>query len=265
MPQPSKQTPHLPPAALGFRHGLNGTHAARTMMLSELDTLLQTARDDASLASIRSRILEHNALNKPTAKARQLTLRHLTSLYGLDPRIPTWRVFRSLWDADPDSRPLLALTLALARDPLLRLSQDYILSLSIDTVITRQDMEAVLSTPLADRVSASSLQSYARNINSSWTQAGYLRGLTQKTRQHPVVTPTNLAFALFLAYLEGASGQRLFTSQWAALLDQPLEALHQLARIAAQRDLLIYRRAGNVTEVRFPDYLSPAETQRLPA
>src|SRR3546814_12004287 len=68
---------------LGLRFGINGPHAARTMMLDDLRVLLahtsvQATRDDYTTA-----IVEDNVLGKPTRKSRELALRHLGVLSGL--------------------------------------------------------------------------------------------------------------------------------------------------------------------------------------
>ncbi len=248
----------------GFKTGVSGAHSARTMMLAELSTLLSKSKPDATHAQLVSDIVDYNALDKPTTKARQLTARHLTDLYALDPKVPIYRVFRLLWDAEPEGRPILALLLALARDPILQKSKRFILNLPIGKMITREDTEQELRRIYGDRLSASSIRSYAQNINGTWTQAGYLKGRIKKVRQRAQVTPTSLVFALFLAYLEGATGERLFSSSWAKLLDQSDDRLHELAQVASHRGLLIYRRSGGVTEVRFPDYLTPEEFEELP-
>ncbi len=232
-------------------------------MLSELSTLLDSSAPNESHEQLANYVVEFNVLNKPTAKARQLTVRHLSDLYTLDPAVPIYRVFRALWDAEKVGRPLLALLLAVARDPILQMSESFILGLPVGKTITREDIELELRRVYGGRLSASSIRSYAQNINGTWTQAGYLNGRIKKVRQHPQVTPANLAYVLFLAYLEGATGERLFSSSWAKLLDQSDDRLHELAQVASLRGLLVYRRSGGVTEVRFPGYLTPEEMKAL--
>ncbi|MCP4410532.1 MAG: DUF1819 family protein [Gammaproteobacteria bacterium] len=233
------------------------------MMFAELETLLAAVPYESTLANYTEQIVELNLLSKPTVKARQLTLRHLTDLYSLDPEVPLFRIFRKLWGADVDAHPVLALTLSLARDPILRLSRDFILDLPAGQSITRADTEKLLRQPTGDRFSAASLKSYAQNINGSWTQAGYLAGRVNKQRQQPIITPANITYSLFLAYLEGVTGERLFNSGWVGLLGESEDRLYELAQIAALRELLVFRRAGGVTEVRFPDYLTQDELEEL--
>ena len=249
--------------AFGFKRGVSGAHSARTMMLAELSTLLASTSPEESHEQLVSDVVEYNVLNKPTTKARQLTVRHLTDLYALDPTVPIYRVFRGLWAAEEEGRPVLALLLALARDPILQISKDSILGMPIGKTITREDTEHELRQIYGERLSASSIRSYAQNINGTWTQAGYLKGRIKKTRQRAHATPACLTFALFLAYLEGATGERLFSSHWVKALDQSDDRLHELTQLASLRGLLVYRRSGGVTEVRFPDYLTPEELKEL--
>ena len=77
------------------------------------------------------------------------------------------------------------------------------------------------------------------------------------------ITPANVAFALFLAYLEGRLAQRLFSSDWVKVLDLSEERLIELTQSAAQRGLLVFRRTGGVMEVRFPDYITTQEQEWL--
>lgn len=263
MKKPARRATTQGLSAFGFREGPSGAHSARTMMFSEIATLLGSCSADATREQLADQILEFNVLNKPTTKARQLTLRHLSDLYALDPKVPIYRVFRALWDSEEEGRPVLALMLALARDPILQMGESFVLGLALGESITRDDTEVELRRLHGDRFRASSIRSYAQNINGTWTQAGYLKGHIKKVRQQPKVTPADLAYALFLAYLEGATGERLFSSSWAKLLDQSDDRLHELAQVAAVRGLLVYRRSGGVTEVRFPDYLTPEEGEKL--
>lgn len=230
-------------------------------MLDDLRVLFAHAPPNASPADYAQAVFTENVLGKPTKKARELALRHLTTLYGLDKRLPLFRALRRLWPVDEVAQPVLALTAALARDPLLRGTQAFILSQQPGAQVFREDLERCLAADHQDRFSPASLKSFAQNVNGSWTAAGFLNGRIRKTRSIPVVTPVNVAFSLFLGHLEGLSGQRLFMSRWMGLLPASPDALDALANSAFHRGLLVFLNAGGVKEVRFPDYLTPEEEQ----
>lgn len=243
--------------------GRSGTHAARTMMFAELSMLFERTAAGATRADYRREVAENNALGKPTQKSRVLTFGHLSELYGLDSTNPVFRVFRRFWDADAAARPMLALMVALARDPLLRLSESFILRTPVGTVVRREDIEALLAVKAPDRFSAASLKSFAQNINGTWTQAGFLSGRARKTRVAPMNTSAVVAFALFLGHLEGLSGERLFTSSWVRLLPDSPDELVELANSASHRGFIVFLNAGGVKEVRFPGQLTAEEEKWL--
>jgi hypothetical protein len=246
---------------LGFRFGINGPHAARTMMFDDLRALFSLISAGATIESYRNSVVSDNSLGKPTKKARELAFRHLTSLYGFDESIPLFRALRRLWEVDTAAQPVLALCAALARDPLLRGTQTFILSKQPGVLVTRDDLERQLAADHVDRFSPASLKSFAQNVNGTWTSAGFLVGHSRKTRSIPVTKPSNVAFCLFLGHLEGLTGQRLFTSKWMSLLPGTPSELDGLANSAFHRGLLVFLNAGGVKEVRFPDYLTPEEEQ----
>lgn len=245
--------------ALGFRGGINGPHAARTMMLDELRLLLGHSEPKASRADYAAAIVEGNLLCKPTRRARELTLRHMSALYSLDTANPIFRALRRLWPLSEAAQPLLALSVALARDPLLRATQDFILSQPIGAVVSRDSVERFLAQTYPDRFSATSLKSFAQNVAGTWRAAGLLSGHRHKTRTQPLAHPESATLLLFLGYLGGRTGQRLFTSEWTNLLGSSPAELEALANAASHRGLLVFMNAGGVKEVRFPGYLSPEE------
>lgn len=245
--------------SLGFRFGINGPHAARTMMLDELSLLLAHTHTGAKRADFAAAVVAGNLLNKPTRSARELTLRHLSTLYGLDTGNPIFRALRRLWPLSATAQPLLALAVALARDPLLRRTEAFVLAQPVGAVVTREVFETFLQSTFPDRFSPASLRSFAQNVAGTWTAAQLLEGRVRKTRTNPPASPEALAMLLFLGYLEGRSGQRLFGSSWTDLLCIPTEELESLTSSASNRGLLVFMNAGGVKEVRFPGYLTPDE------
>lgn len=243
-------------STLGFRFGVNGPHAARTMMLDDLKILFAHVPATAAHADYVQAISLENVLNKPTKKSRELALRHLTTLYGLDTNFALFRALRRLWPVDEVAQPLLALTAALARDPLLRGTQAFILAKQPGALVSREAVEHCLAANHQGRFSPASLKSFTQNVNGSWTAAGFLSGRIRKTRSIPLVTPANVAFCPLLGHMEGLSGQRLFSSSWMRLLPGSPDALDALASSAFHRGLLVFLNAGGVKEVRFPDYLT---------
>lgn len=248
-------TPQFTLEKFGYKFGQSGAHSARSMMLADLQTLFGVTDIEASQKQYETEICDHNVLEKPTTKSRNLTYRHLVDLFGMNTRLVMFKVFRQLWIVDANSQPVLCLQLALARDPLLRLSAPLIKGTQTGDPITRENVEELLKTPNPDRFSPASLRSFAQNINGSWTQAGFLKGKAHKQRAVPVVTPVNVAFALFQGYLEGASGERLLSSEHCKLFNLTDHQLNELAIAAGHRGIIDFKQSGGVTDIRFPGYL----------
>lgn len=244
---------------LGFRFGTSGTHAARTMMLDDLRILFAQVPAGADRSGYQQAIVTDNVLAKPTKKARELAHRHMVTLYGLDNVNPLFRALRRLWLSDEAAQPVLALLVAIARDPLLRDTQNFFIAKALGELVGRTEVEDLLENHYPDRFSQASLKSFAQNISGTWTSAGFLTGRIRKHRVQPVIKPENVMLSLFLGYLEGRTGQRLFNSRWMELLGISQDEAESLAKSAFHRGFLVFMDAGGIKEVRFPDYLTPEE------
>ncbi len=128
------------------------------MLLEDVSSLFARLPQSAPGDEYVAEIVEMNSLGKPTRMAQGLACRHIAALYGPNPRLVIFRALRRLWDGSELARPALALTAALARDPLLRGTQSFI------------------SHKHPGRFSPASLKSFAQNVNGTWAQAGYLLG-----------------------------------------------------------------------------------------
>lgn len=69
-------------------------------MLSELTALFDVVPPHADLVDYTTAIVDDNALGKQTSANRRLTGQRLRELYGLDSRLPLFRVLRKLWYLD---------------------------------------------------------------------------------------------------------------------------------------------------------------------
>lgn len=243
----------------GFKTGVSGAHTARTMMLADLSTLLAQAPKDAKRDDFNRLIVQENLLGKRTASNRWLTARHLADLYALDPSITVFRLLRFFWEADPASHPMLALLCAQARDNLFRLSAKMVLASKPGEPLTSRDFVNFFNCELPGRFSDAMTRSLARNIASSWAQAGFFKGKVNKVRIRPVVTPAVAGYALALGYLCGLHGQLLLESNWSRLLDVPRDHVIRLAQEASKRGWLDFKGAGNVFEINFRQLLTPSE------
>src|SRR5437016_7401137 len=245
----------------GFKTGASGAHAARTMMLADLNTLVGTAPAQATRADFNRLIVEENVLGKRTTSNRCLTARHLADLYALDQGVTLFRLFRFFWNGDEPSRPMLALLCAQARDALLRLSAKRVLETKPGEMLTSEDFVNFFNHELPGRFSEAMTLSLAQNVAASWAQAGFFKGRIHKVRTRPVVTPATAAYALALGHLCGLHGQLLIESEWARLLDVPRDQIIRLAQEASKRGWLDFKGAGNVFEINFRQILTPKEIQ----
>lgn len=251
------------PEAFGFRNGDRGVHSSRSMMFTDLEQLLGAASASWGDLEYREHLDGENILGKRTATNRDHTARKLRALYGLAPEVTVFRLLKHFWEVDDSAgRPILALLCATARDPLLRSLTPGLLATEHGAALEYEPLEAELKETTGDRFSQSTLVSIVRRVASTWLQSGHLEPRT-RIRRRPVVTPAATAYALALGYLEGRRGTFLFDSLWARLLDTPLEELRELAQTASLNGWLVYRGAGDVIEVRFPDLWTAEERDLL--
>ena len=236
----------------GFRSGERGTHTSRTIMLDELSDLLDAAPIEASRRDYAHAIMEENCLGKRTSATRKLSLQRLSELYGLDPRLLLFRALRDLWPHHESSRPLLALLLALARDPLLRATAEAVLRTPYGHEFARQPMKDSLSEIAEERLNEDILDKVVRNASSSWTQSGHLQGRSRKTRQRVQATPLATVYALLIGFGSGRRGRLLFETPWCAVLDAGADELVELAWAAKRLGLLDLKQSGAMIDVSFP-------------
>ena len=248
---------------LGFRFGNSGVHTSRTMMLSDLEVVMKELQDKSAHQELARIIREENVLGKRTSVTRGISLQKLRSLYGLNDALPLFRVFRELWTIEKS--PVLASLLARARDPLFDSSYETIASLLPGNSVGAPDFETDLRDWWGAVYQEKTLKSALRNVSSSWSQAGYLEGLPEKRRIHPVVNKTALTLALWIGYVDGFRDQRLLESRWVRSLETDEDRLETLLEVCRREGLIEYRNAGGVVEIRLNRWFTNEERELLNA
>lgn len=244
----------------GFRTGARGTHTSRTIMLKDLQELLASVPRDARSDAYVEAVVRENVLGKQTVATRRLSLQRLRELYGLDVRIPIFRVLRRLWERDHPGQPRLALLTAMARDPLLTATAPVVLSLAVGAEMMRTELLAQLRESVDDRLNDAVLDKVARNAASSWAQAGFLRGRVRKIRCPVEPTPGTAALALWLGRLEGYSDGRLLDSPWARVTGSIGDQLLPFVLKASQLGYIRARSAADNLSID-PTVLDPAASR----
>lgn len=230
-------------------------------MLEELRATLADTPADARRNAYVEAIVGHNCLGKPTSATRVLSAQRLSELYALDPDVPLFRVMRNLWQLDDRGQPLLALLVALARDPLLAATAPAVMPLKAGEEFARGPMRQALREAVGIRLNDDTLDKVARNAASSWSQAGHLTGRTFKVRRLVQPTFATVALAMLLAYTCGSRGEALLDSDWLKAIDcQPSQA-RALAIDAKRHGLIDLRMAGEVIDVDF-DRMDPWKVRR---
>ena len=241
----------------GFRFGSKGTHSSRTLMFTDLEAVLAATTADAARDAYAKAIIEGNCLQKATTSTRRISNQRLGELFGLDRGVALFRVLRRLWSVADDSRPLLALLMALARDPLLIASAEPVLTLPVGAELQRAPLRDALRRVVGDRMNDDVLDKVVRNTASTWTQTGHLEGRTFKIRKRAQADAPAVAFALYVGHAAGFRGEALLTTGWVAALDCTASSAKSLALQAKRVGLIDLRVAGDVTEFGL-DRLDPA-------
>ncbi len=235
--------------AAGARFGDKGTHTSRTLMLKELSELLRVVPLAGERAAYSAAVIEENCLGKTTTSNRRLTFQRMSELFGLSPDVPLFAVLRRLWDLDPEGRPLIALLCALARDPLLRSTAPYILSMQVGAELLHDEYKVSIREHVETRLNDEVLDKVRRNASSSWTQSGHLEGSVRKRRKLVGAPFGAVAFALWLGSLEGRVGDDLLASFWMRHFDVSRQALLDATLRAKQAGLVYASVGGGVVQI----------------
>ncbi|MFC2065201.1 hypothetical protein ACFLXB_08925 [Chloroflexota bacterium] len=235
---------------IGFITDGFGSHGGRTIMLSELKLLFSVTNRTSTIDEYKRRIIEDNVLLKQTHSTRMESVRRLRELYGINSQLITFRALRDLWDHSLEAQPVLAMLAALGRDPVLRSTGPFIISLQTGNPVDAHMLSDVVKEVYGN-LNPTTLAGIGRHISSSWTQSGHLEGRNNKVRVQVNAYPSSCAYALFLGYLCGERGEGLFHTPWAQILDTSVYALHNLAKAASQYGWLEYRQSGSITDISF--------------
>lgn len=241
----------------GFRFGSVGTHSSRTLMLSELRSVLDQTERGSDRAGYKRSVVDDNCLGKPTASTRRLSFQRLSELYSLDPQVTLFRLLRRLWPMDVSSQPQIAVIVALARDPLLRTSASAVLNLKVGEEFARSTAESALRITTEGRLNDSILAKVVRNCASSWAQAGHLQGRTFKRRQQIKPHFVSVTMALAVGYAAGFRGEALFNCPWIRVLDVDPGAARNFALEAKRAGLLDLRISDKIVDLQL-DRLDPS-------
>ena len=247
------------PEELGFKSGEKGTHTSRTIMFEDLSMLIDLIPPESKRNVYLDAIVKDNALHKNTFATRKHSAQRLTELYLFEPSTALFRVMRKFWPDDPKGRVLMALLCALARDPLLRLTAGSVLDLRQGEELMRRRITDSMKVVLKDRLNDAILDKVIRNASSSWTQSGHLQGRVRKNRHKVQVTSYSTVYALFLGYLQGIRGSRLFETAWMKVLDASIDELRFHAIEAKRLGVLDLKIAGDVVEIGFNNLLTSQE------
>ena len=235
---------------LGVKFTQGGAHISRTMMLAELEMLLQCVPEGAPVQTYVEAVLERNVLSKTTESTRQKTLRHLKELYGIDERVPLFRLLRKMYAVDASALPLLAVQVAWARDTLFRATSEPIWDAGEGELVETNMLGKALSDEFPGHYS--DVTKIARNAGSSWTQSGHLVGRSKKLRHRVNPAPAAVTLALFLANASGFHGAAVFDNPWCRLLDLPPDRARSMGLAAHRASLLNLRGIDDVVEISFP-------------
>lgn len=218
-------------------------------MMGELAATLAASPAGASRADYARAIIETNCTGKTTTATRRQTNQRLGEIYALDPSVRLFRFLRRLWDVDPASRPLLAVLVAVGRDPLLAATAPTILAMPAGAQLPRDPLRRALTEAAGDRLSGAVIEKVARNAASSWTQSGHLEGRTFKKRRLVQATPASVALALGIGYVAGFRNVDLLACGWTRLVDCSVPGARSLAVEAKRLGFIDLRMAGDVFEL----------------
>lgn len=235
-------------------------HTSRTMMFAELEKVMDFSAATGSF----NESLNHNITGKKSSSGAEKTAGFLKNLYGFDNKYTPFKAFRYFWNnSEPKIKPLLTLIYAVNHDYLLAESIEVVRETQTSEKVTIEAIEENIEKYHPNKYSPKTRRSVAQNIASSWKQAGFIEGKVKNIRQQPEINYLTAAFAFFIAYLKGESGDYIWESKGVKALCLSESKLRELAAECTRRDLLQYQFSGGVTAFSFENLLKKPEIHAI--
>lgn len=221
-------------------------HTSRTMMFNELNALISHRIFD------EAGIVELNVLNKPTKSSIINTMKYLSSLYDFKMQGELWNAFTYLWGvAEEKDRRLMTLLYATRNDSLLQLSIPVVINTPKGKKVAVEAIREQIEIAYTGRFTEITLHSAAKNIASSWKQAGYIKHKMRNIRVAVNPAYTTVLFALYLGKMNGLAGEKLLKSEWVQVLELSDSKIKGLVAEAAMKELISYKHGGGVVAINF--------------
>ena len=249
---------------IGFTFKEGSIHTKRTIMFKELNMLFDfVGTTPTSFSEYENAIINSNCTYKKSSSARKYTASYLQELYILDKKFLLFKAFMYFWKREEINKNFLAFICAYARDSVLRDITPFVLFLYEGEQPSKARLHDYINKCYPERFSPAMTASMGRNILSSWTQAGYLKGKVKKVRQKNKPTAAIVSFALLLSYLSGYRGESLFESNYFKLLDCTKEQAIDVAKQASRKGWIVFKHIESVVEVDFPAIISEDDLENL--
>jgi len=248
---------------LGTNPAAVGVHLRRTMMLRELSCLLGGfGAELETFETYRDAVVQRNVLELGTLSNRRITWDNIAKLYGFR-KTPVFRNFHRLWQrASQRDQPSLALVAAMSRDQMFRESGAWLSGIPVGAELGSPFFLVKVAENFPNRYSALTAGSLSRNLTSSWLQVGWIERKTMR-RTNPRVGPGALALALFIAWLDGHSGEAMLATPISQVLLREIPEPKALLWEANRNSLLNYYDSGGISDIRFPGWLTKEEEVEL--
>ncbi len=239
---------------------LNTVHTSRTIMFLELEKVMNfSIEKDNYIES-----MQNNVFGKKSQDGIKKTSGFLSQLYQFNLTLNKFKAFRFFWSiADENEKVILSFVFAVSNDYLLQENISVLSNYKLGVKVELERIVDNIEKYHPNRYTKVTGHSIAKNIASSWKQAGFITGKVKNIRSEPIITYRVVAFAMLLAYLDGIRGDFIFHHNTLLALCLSESKIRELSIEASKRDLMQYQYAGNITSISFDNLLTKIEIDAI--
>jgi hypothetical protein len=201
--------------------------------------------------------MQNNVFGKKSQDGIKKTSGFLSQLYQFNLTSKKFKAFRFFWSiADENEKVMLSFIFAVSNDYLLQENISVLSNYKLGEKVELESIENSIEKYHPNRYTKVTQHSIAKNIASSWKQAGFITGRVKNIRTEPEITYRIVSFAMLLAFFDGSRGDFIFQNNSILSLCTSENKIRELAVESSKRDFMRYQYAGNVTSINFDSLLN---------